>query len=326
MVSLQKKFLKTLIHTNLAQAAAALNAGEVVAIPTETVYGLAGNALNDDAVLKIFSVKERPFFDPLIVHTYSIEAAEQWVEDIPDAARLLFQTFSPGPITILLKKKSTISDLVTSGLPEVAIRIPDHPLALELLKQCNLPLAAPSANPFGYISPTTAQHVFDQLQGKISSIIDGGACRVGVESTIVGFEGKKIIVYRLGGLSVESIEKVVGKVSVQKHSSSNPKAPGLLKSHYAPRKPLILTELNDAVFSFYKNKKIGVLRFSDVSPNVAHQEILSPEKNLEEAAKKLFATLRYLDTLDIDFILAERFPDEGLGRAINDRLSRAAAK
>ena len=209
----------------------------------------------------------------------------------------------------------------------MAIRIPDHPLTLELLKKCNLPLAAPSANPFGYISPTTAQHVFDQLQGKINSIIDGGACRVGVESTIVGFEGKKIIVYRLGGLSIEAIEKVVGKVAVQKHSSSNPKAPGLLKSHYAPRKPLILTELNDAVFASFHHKKIGVLRFSDAVSNVvAHQEILSFEKNLEEAAKKLFAALRYLDGLDIDIILAERFPDEGLGRAINDRLTRAAAK
>ncbi len=319
--------MKTLIHSNLEYAAEELKAGEVVAIPTETVYGLAGNALNDDAVLKIFSVKERPFFDPLIVHTYSVEAAEQWVETIPYAARLLFQAFSPGPITILLKKKKIISDLVTSGLPDVAIRIPDHSLALELLKKCNLPLAAPSANPFGYISPTTAQHVFDQLQGKINSIIDGGACRVGVESTIVGFEGEKIIVYRLGGLSIEAIENVVGKVAIQKHSSSNPKAPGLLKSHYAPRKPLILTELNEDIFSSFQNKKIGVLRFSDSVPTiVAHQEILSSEKNLEEAAKKLFAALRHLDSLDIDIILAERFPDEGLGRAINDRLARAAAK
>ncbi len=315
----------THIHTDIAKATKALLDGKVVAIPTETVYGLAGNALNDYAVLEIFKAKARPFFDPLIIHVASVEAVEQWITEMPEAARLLFQTFSPGPLTILLKKKNTISDLVTSGLPEVAVRIPNHPLTLELLKKINIPLAAPSANPFGYISPTSAQHVFDQLQGKIPEILDGGTCQVGVESTIIGFENEKIIVYRLGGLAVEDIEKVVGTVEVRAHSTSNPKAPGQLKSHYAPRKSMILGNDVD-FFSLEKNKKIGVLSFSKKYLDVAQNEILSPEANLNEAAKNLFAALRRLDNSDIDLIFAEILPNEGLGKAINDRLQRAAAK
>jgi L-threonylcarbamoyladenylate synthase len=315
----------THIHTDIAKAAKALLGGKVVAIPTETVYGLAGNALNDDAVLEIFKAKARPFFDPLIIHVASVTAAEQWVTEMPEAARLLFKTFSPGPLTILLKKKSSISDLVTSGLPDVAVRIPNHPLTLALLEKINIPLAAPSANPFGYISPTSAQHVFDQLQGKIPEILDGGACQVGVESTIVGFENEKIVVYRLGGLAVEDLERVVGKVEVRTHSSSNPKAPGQLKSHYAPRKPMILGEDTDFFF-LDKNKKMGVLSFFKTYSDVAQNEVLSPEANLNEAAKNLFAALRRLDNSDIELIFAEILPNQGLGKAINDRLNRAAAK
>ena len=317
--------LETLVNQDIVQATKLLHEGNVVAIPTETVYGLAGNALNSDAVLEIFKVKERPFFDPLIVHVHSVEAAEQWVEEIPEAARLLFAAFSPGPLTILLQKKAIISDLVTSGLPQVAVRIPNHALTLALLEKTNLPLAAPSANPFGYISPTTSQHVFNQLQGKIHQILDGGACQIGVESTIVGFENGKTIVYRLGGLAVENIEKIVGKVEVKVNKSSNPKAPGMLKSHYAPKKPLYLQAIEE-VFFLKTNKKIGVISFSKSFPQAHIQEILSPKMDLNEAAKNLFAAMRFLDEQDIDIIVAEPFPDEGLGRAINDRLRRASCK
>jgi L-threonylcarbamoyladenylate synthase len=317
----------TVINQNIIQAQQLLEKDEVVAIPTETVYGLAGNALSDAAVLKIFEVKARPFFDPLIVHVHSVAAAEQWVTDIPQKARLLFQHFSPGPLTILLEKKAIISDLVTSGLPRVAIRIPHHPLTLALLESSNLPLAAPSANPFGYISPTTAQHVFDQLQNKIHHILDGGDCQVGVESTIVGFENDATIVYRLGGLSVEAIEAVIGRVTVVRHSSSNPSAPGMLKSHYAPRKPFYLLDEENILLKIKENKaKIGILSFQKRYASVQQQEILSPTGDLAEAAKRLFAAMRSLDNQDIDYIVAEIFPDQWLGRAINDRLKRAAAK
>jgi L-threonylcarbamoyladenylate synthase len=320
-----KFILKTIIDNNISQAAELLKNGEVVAIPTETVYGLAGSALDSDAVLSIFRVKERPFFDPLIIHVHSIEAVEQWVLEIPEAAQKLFQAFSPGPLTILLPKKEIISDLVTAGLPQVAVRIPQHPLTLALLEKINLPLAAPSANPFGYISPTSAQHVFDQLQGKIPMILDGGACQIGVESTIVGFENGKTIVYRLGGLAIEDIEKVIGKVEVQVNSSSNPKAPGLLKSHYAPKKPFFLEPI-DTFFEKNKNKKIGVLSFQKNYSFAEKIEILSPKGDLKEAAKNLFSAMRHLDQQEIDCIVTEPFPAENLGFAINDRLQRAAAK
>ncbi len=316
---------KTIVNQDLEQATNLLYNGNVVAIPTETVYGLAANALNSDAVLEIFKVKERPFFDPLIVHVHSVTAAAQWVEEIPKAAHLLFEAFSPGPLTILLPKKNIISDLVTSGLPQVAIRIPNHPLALALLEKTNLPLAAPSANPFGYISPTSSQHVFDQLQGKIQMILDGGACEVGVESTIVGFEECKTIIYRLGGLEVEAIEKVVGKVTIKTNNSSNPKSPGMLKSHYAPRKPLYLQPIEDDFF-IEINKKIGVISFSKSFPQANTQQILSLKGDLHEAAKNLFSAMRFLDEQDIDIIIAEPLPDEGLGRAINDRLKRASSR
>ena len=316
---------KTIVNQDLEQATNLLYNGNVVAIPTETVYGLAANALNSDAVLEIFKVKERPFFDPLIVHVHSVTAAAQWVEEIPEAAHLLFEAFSPGPLTILLPKKNIISDLVTSGLPQVAIRIPNHPLALALLEKTNLPLAAPSANPFGYISPTSSQHVFDQLQGKIQMILDGGTCEVGVESTIVGFEEGKTIVYRLGGLEVEAIEKVVGKVVIKTNNSSNPKSPGMLKSHYAPRKPLYLQPIEDDFF-IEINKKIGVISFSKSFPQANIQQILSLKGDLHEAAKNLFSAMRFLDEQDIDIIIAEPLPNKGLGRAINDRLKRASSR
>jgi L-threonylcarbamoyladenylate synthase len=315
---------------NIQLAGSLLQEGEVVAIPTETVYGLAANALNEEAVLKIFEVKERPHFDPLIVHTHSVHEIEKYVTHIPAKAKLLIQKFSPGPITFLLQKKLIIPDLVTSGLDTVAVRIPDHPLALRLLRQLEFPLAAPSANPFGYISPTTASHVFDQLEGKIPYIIDGGSTSIGVESTIVGFakkdeseEDEEVIIYRLGGLSVEEIEKAVGSVTLNVNESSNPLSPGMLKSHYAPRKKLLFNPGVKAEAS-----GIGVIAFNKELTEYSkeHQILLSPAGDLHEAAKNLFAAMRTLDNSDVELIVAVQFPDEGLGKAINDRLKRAAAE
>jgi len=313
------------IGTDLSKAAAFLRNGEVVAIPTETVYGLAGNALNEYSATRIFEVKERPFFDPLIVHTSSIQRAEEFVLEIPDAARKLAEAFWPGPLTLLLPRRSIIPDIITSGLDKVAIRVPDHPLTLELLKMLDFPLAAPSANPFGYISPTSAQHVAQQLGHKIPYILDGGECGVGVESTIIGFENDKPIVYRLGGLAVEAIEKIAGPVTLMAHSSSNPLAPGMLKSHYAPSKPFLLGDLKQLIQQY--GNEAAILSFhKQYSYTHSHQIILSPSGDLNEAARHLFGAMRSLDQAPVKYIIAELLPEQGLGRAINDRLRRAAAE
>lgn len=316
----------TVIGKDISAAKRFLEEGETLGIPTETVYGLAANALNEDAVLKIFSVKNRPHFDPLIVHTHSKDTIKNYVEEIPELAAKLIDAFMPGPVTVLLKKKNIVPDLVTSGLDNVAIRIPNHALTLELLKQLDFPLAAPSANPFGYISPTTSHHVFDQLQGRIPYILDGGSTEVGVESTIVGFEDGEVIVYRLGGLAIEEIERVIGEVKINLNESSNPKSPGMLKSHYAPKKNLTVRGFDDLALEKQKGN-IGVIAFNEYVDvlELKNQILLSPKGDLNEAAKNLFAAMRKLDASDVEKIIAVKFPEVGLGRAINDRLKRASS-
>lgn len=316
----------TVIGTDLTVAAEWLTQGLPVGMPTETVYGLAANALDPAAAVKIFEVKNRPAFDPLIVHLPDATALDQYASDVPAVARRLAEQFWPGPLTLLLPRLDVIPDLITSGLPRVALRVPAHPVALALLRMLPFPLAAPSANPFGYISPTTAQHVFDQLQGRIPYILDGGPCAVGVESTIVGFEADQTVVYRLGGLSLEALSQVAGPVSVQLNQSSNPAAPGMLLSHYAPRKPLFLLEPGEEVpvaagirtgfISFQRRAKV---------PRSVQQMPLSETGDLSQAAQRLFGALRNLDQSKVAVIYAEKCPDTGLGRAINDRLRRAAA-
>jgi L-threonylcarbamoyladenylate synthase len=298
----------------------------LVGIPTETVYGLAGNAYSPDAVVKIFEVKNRPSFDPLIVHVFNLKRVEEITIHIPPKAGLLAKAFWPGPLTLLLEKRRIIPDIVTSGLSTVAVRIPDHPLTLELLDTLSFPLAAPSANPFGYVSPTTAKHVDDQLGAKISYILDGGDCPIGIESTIIGFREDQPEIYRLGGISVEEIESVVGKVTIQQHSTSRPATPGTLESHYAPGKKVFLadklsTELTNSPSS------PGWIRFREPYPGIPlkNQAILSAAGDLKEAAKNLFSALRMMDELDVPYVIVELVPEEGLGRAINDRLRRAAA-
>lgn len=315
--------MKTQIGQDVVQAGQLLAAGNVVGIPTETVYGLAGNALDPKAVLTIYRVKNRPAFDPLILHTNSLDRLSDFVIDLPEPARLLAETFWPGPLTLLLPKHERVPDLVTSGLPMVAVRVPNHPLTLALLASLDFPLAAPSANPFGYISPTTAQHVADQLGDQVPYVLDGGPATVGLESTIVGFEQGKPVVYRLGGMALDQIEAVVGPVDVRSHSTSNPKAPGMLSSHYAPRVPLILlpTGSNPA-----PSTRAGALAFRQPFSGIpaAQQRILSETGDLTEAAQNLFAYLRQLDALDLDLLYAEAVPAQGLGAAINDRLRRAS--
>ncbi|MBX2928208.1 MAG: threonylcarbamoyl-AMP synthase [Saprospiraceae bacterium] len=316
-----------MIGTDIEQAAALLRAGELVAIPTETVYGLAGNALNEATVTRIFEVKNRPYFDPLIVHVPNLERLEALSRSFPPLARRLAEAFMPGPLTLLLPRTDAIPDLVTAGLPLAAFRVPEHPVAQALLAQLDFPLAAPSANPFGYISPTTAQHVAQQLGEKIPYILDGGACTVGLESTIIGFEDDAVVVYRKGGLAVEAIEAVAGPMRLRPHSSSNPAAPGMLKSHYAPGAPLVLGELNELTQQ-YSAAHTGILAFRQGVPGIPaeRQVVLSPAGDMAEAARRLFAALRHLDGLGLEIILAELVPEEGLGRAVNDRLRRAAAR
>lgn len=316
-----------IIGTDISAAKKLLEAGEVTGIPTETVYGLAGNAFNDDAVLNIFRVKNRPQFDPLIVHTHSVAAVSAFVRSFPEKALKLADAFWPGPLTLLLPKSEVVSDLVTSGLDTVAVRIPNHPLTLALLSNLDFPLAAPSANPFGYISPTSALHVEQQLGAQIPYILDGGESQIGIESTIIGFEGEEAVVYRLGGTSVEAIERIIGPVAQVVHSSSNPKAPGMLKSHYAPRKPLFIGHLSD-ILKHHASHKVGSLTFEKILPElpIEHQRILSPSANYAQAAKRLFAYMRQLDSLPIDVIHAELLPEKDLGRAINDRIRRAAVR
>lgn len=316
--------METKIGIDIQWAAKLLQEGEVVAIPTETVYGLAGNALNTNAVLKIYEAKNRPQFNPLIIHVPSPEHFKLYVSEIYDTVYRLAEKFCPGPLTFLLPKKDIVPDLVTAGSTKVAIRVPSHPTTLGLLNQLDFPLAAPSANPFGYVSPVTAQHVYDGLKNKIPYILDGGTCNVGVESTIVGFENDKVIVYRLGGVSIESIEEVVGKKIELQLSHEKPDTPGQLKSHYATSTPLYTGKV-DELIRRHKGERIAILSFDKIYTGIpAEQQFpLSLKGDLHEAAAHLFSVLRKLDELKADCILAELFPERGLGRAINDRLSRA---
>ncbi|WP_375562535.1 L-threonylcarbamoyladenylate synthase [Bernardetia sp. OM2101] len=332
---------KTIIGSNIKIAKESLENGNLVAIPTETVYGLAANAFDIKAVAKIFEAKNRPTFDPLIVHTDSIEKIKNWTSDFPFWAEELGNKFWAGALTLLLPRKSIIPDLVTSGLPHVAVRIPNHELTLELLKNLDFPLAAPSANPFGYISPTTANHVFEQLGEKVSYILDGGNCKIGVESTIIGEENGKLTVFRKGGVAIEELEKVVGKLIIKEHSNSNPHvdkkeltkvaSSGMLLSHYAPKIKMRLGNIDEMLKEYLSNNElqlneIGILSFSknyNQIPTI-NQFILSKKGNFSEAAQNLFSYMRELDKLNIKIILAELLPEKELGRAINDRLRRAA--
>ena len=314
------------IGKSISKAQSLLMNGNLVAIPTETVYGLAANALDPMAVSKIYEAKNRPSFDPLIIHVGKISDFERYTLNFPKELMDIANKFCPGPLTFLLEKSGIIPEITTSGLKKVAIRIPNHPLTLELLNKLDFPLAAPSANPFGYVSPTTPLHVFEQLGERIPYILDGGPCQVGLESTIIGMEDEKMIVYRKGGLELESLKKqFLGEIIIKDHSSSNPEAPGMLDKHYSPNKRMEILEQKVDLKNIDKHKT-GFLLFNKELTGFDNQFILSSNSDLKEAAFRLFDGLRTLDKLPIEKIYIELVPEIGLGLAINDRLRRAAAK
>ena len=315
-----------------------LTKGKLVAIPTETVYGLAANGLDETAVAGIFSAKNRPTFDPLILHVASIDQAQSLCTEWPEMAQKLTLAFWPGPLTLILPKADNVPDLTTSGQPTVGIRMPNNQLTLDLLRTLPFPLAAPSANPFGYVSPTNAQHVADQLGDRIDYILDDGDCPVGIESTIVSIVDGIPKVLRLGGLSLECIADVLG-VPILEHlnQNSNPQAPGQLDQHYSPRCKLIAlntipaADIDPSVSIIYFSKQ-EAQRGSDCNssdgsdyylPDCSHY-YLSDSGDVNQAASNLFSTLRRLDQDNQKIAYFEWAPDEGLGRAINDRLQRAA--
>lgn len=313
----------------IEQAARLIAGGGIVAFPTETVYGIGANALDPIAVAKIFEVKQRPLFDPLIVHVDSMDMARS-VAIFDKRAERLAEAFWPGPMTLVLPKTSAVPAIVTAGFPTVAVRMPDHPVALELVRRAEIPVAAPSANAFGKLSPTSAGHVEEQLGDAVSLILDGGPSRVGVESTIIDTTRAVPTVVRAGGLSREAIERCIGPVCIDISASERPDAPGKLKHHYAPRTARLV--LLDCAWTknarpFAPGKRYGLLAFrpSHDLDGFAYTETLSENGSLEQAASRLFGALHVLDAQRLDVIFAEPVPENGLGLAIMDRLRRGAA-
>jgi len=317
----------TVTGNSVQEAKEWLCKNELVAIPTETVYGLAANAFNAEAVQKIFSVKQRPLSNPLILHVAHKDALQALVTHLPDAAVALLNAFSPGPLTLLLNKSPQVPSVVNAGLDKVAVRIPNHPLTLKLLENISFPIAAPSANPFGYISPTSAEHVYFQLNSKIPYILDGGPCSGGLESTVVGFNNDIPVIYRLGMITEEDIRAVCGICEINTNRTVT-ESPGMLPYHYSPHTPLIITDNIEQVLQNYPAQNAGVITVSSFLNNIPadNQRCLSFSGNINEAARNLYRYLIELDRMKLSVIIAERLPDKGLGKTLNERLEKAAAK
>ena len=314
------------IGTDIARAASLIREGGLVAFATETVYGLGANAYDVRAVGRIFEAKDRPTFDPLIVHVGDPAWVEEVAATVTPLARRLIDAFWPGPLTLVLPKTDRVPDLATAGLPTVGVRMPSHPSAVELLRQANVPIAAPSANRFGHVSPTRAEHVAEQLGDRIDYILDGGPCTVGVESTILDVTGAQPVLLRPGGLPLEAIEAQIGPVRlIEAMSAANEPqpSPGRLLRHYATRTALVIADAEESPPSI---ARVGLLTLAAKSDDehYAAIETLSPAGDLAEAAANLFAAMRRLDARGLDLIVARLVPEVGLGRAINDRLRRAA--
>ncbi len=312
----------------LNEAAEDLRNGRLVVIPTETVYGLGANALDATAVAKIFELKQRPHFDPLIVHISDQADLKTLVRHVPEKIQQLMDQFWPGPLSVVLEKLPIVPDLVTSGLDSVAIRCPGHQTARSLIRLAGCPIAAPSANRFGAISPTTADHVREQFGHQSPKILDAGACEIGVESTVVGYHQDEVVMLRPGGITRESMETLIGEVRIAGTDNESPSSPGQLTKHYAPRTPLKLVEHGRPIAS---DTKVGLLTLSPESEaedlrGFQAVEYLSRDGCYRQAAANLFAAMRRLDALGLDQIVARPVGNQGLGLAINDRLSRAAAK
>ncbi len=323
-------------YPQIAQAADLLKNNEVVAFPTETVYGLGGNAENSEAVAKIFAAKGRPSDNPLIIHIAEERQLNDFAEDISDQAKLLIKEFWPGPLTLIFKKKEgKLSDQATAGLSTVAVRMPDHPVALAILKRSGLPIAAPSANRSGKPSPTTAEHVWEDLNGKIAGIVDGGQTGVGVESTVLDCTEEIPVILRPGAVTKEQIEAVIGEVSVDAallDAGQAPKSPGMKYRHYAPDAPLYLVDGSREFIQTLVDKKkeegltVGVL--TTVENETFYQaDYVIPcgqRENLETVASYLYEALRRFNNTNADIIYSEMFPNEGVGVAVMNRLMKAA--
>ncbi|MCZ7602945.1 MAG: L-threonylcarbamoyladenylate synthase [Melioribacteraceae bacterium] len=310
---------------NIKKAADIIRSGGTVAFPTETVYGLGADGLNPVAVAKIFDIKNRPTFNPLILHIGSIDQLHSVCRTNNDWVNKLIEKFWPGPLTLVLPKKEIVPEIVTADNPTVAVRMPDNKIALELIKHSQRPIAAPSANLFNRLSPTTAEHVYTQIGNKVDMIIDGGATEVGVESTIVEIENENVYLLRPGGITKEEIEKLLDRKVIVKQKSADPNSPGQLPFHYSPRTPLYF--LNKVDLKQLKGNKVGAIFLfeQNVEFNFSEVNILSEDNNLREAAANLFSALHHLDEQNLDLILVEPIPEEGLGLAMMDRLNKAAA-
>lgn len=323
-------------YPQITQPAQKLRENEVVAFPTETVYGLGANACSDEAVRKIYEAKGRPSDNPLIVHIASQDKLNEIVSDIPDYAYQLIQEFWPGPLTLVLRKKGNLlSNLVTAGLETVAVRMPDHPIALALIKEADVPVAAPSANRSGKPSPTQASHVYHDLEGRISGIVDGGPTGVGVESTVVDCTTEVPTILRPGGVTKEQLESVVGTVNIDRalvEEGHAPKSPGMKYTHYAPNAPVVVVDgsyqfLQDLIDQHEKEgKKVGVLTTEEGKGTLHATKVIAcgTRSNLQTVASQLYDVLRKFDQEKIDLILSESFPQVGVGEAIMNRLLKAA--
>jgi L-threonylcarbamoyladenylate synthase len=317
------KILNGLETEAIEQAVAVLTAGGVVAFPTETVYGLGADAFNPYAVAKIFEIKRRPTFDPLIIHIARMDSMHDIAEHVPALVLRMIDRFWPGPLTIILRKKDNIPDIVTAGLSTVGIRMPSHPVALELIKALGRPIAAPSANPFGYISPTRVKHVVKSFKDMVPIVLDGGDSQFGIESTIVSIRDDRVIVHRHGAIPVEEI-RAMGVAVEEKKKNDLCEAPGELPYHYAPMKPLrVINAIEEVVL---KNSSFLGFTEKKEKPVSKHIRYLSRDGDLREAAANFFSHLIDLDREDIDIIYAERVPEMGLGKAMMDRLKKAAKK
>jgi len=307
-------------------AAKIIKSGGLVAFPTETVYGLGADGLNPIAVAKIFEAKKRPTFNPLILHISNKKDLQIYAKINDARIEKLIDKFWPGPLTLVLPKNDIVPDIVTSGNPTVAIRMPNHSVALDLIDKSGCPIAAPSANKFGHLSPTEAAHVDKSIGDKVDVILDGGKCKVGVESTIIQVTNGKFLLLRPGGLSREEIEKEIGEVEVVSKFSIRPNAPGQLPFHYAPTIPLFF--LTEELIEKFSNKKIGALFFEKAkNGNKFHSiKILSQKGDMKEAAANLFKFLHELEKESVDVILVEPVKEEGLGVAIMDRLKKGTAR
>lgn len=312
---------------SIRHSAEMIRAGGLVAFPTETVYGLGCDALNPDAAAKVFEAKQRPTFDPLIVHLADRSMIETVVTSVPASAQRLMDAFWPGPLTLILPKQPIVPDLVTAGLPTVAVRMPNHSIALALIREARTPIAAPSANPFGYVSPTTAQHVSDGLGDRIDLILDGGPCPVGVESTILSLAGARPELVRPGSLTLEAIQTVIGPVGRTISPDEAVHMPGQSPRHYATRTSVTVLPATKVWPILQGQERVGLLAMSepgDLAGQFHAVEVLSPSGDLREAARNLFAALRRLDELGLDRIYAEPCIEQGLGLAMMDRLHRCA--